>query len=146
MFGCETGGFKVYDSINKNDKNLFLKSINIKELNRTINDLEINFDCFWLKCKNDNLFAKLVSRNLSINSTRQCSKDENVVLELCNVISSNYGIYITKNPSINGYRPTKNGLILKNIVKDSCLKSFDGIITGKINGYISAKIKRWTSR
>ena len=27
-----------------------------------------------------------------------------------------------------------------NITKDNCLKSFDGKITGKINGYISAKV------
>lgn len=44
-------------------------------------------------------------------------------------------------------RPTKNGIIItkkemkeKNISKDSCLKSFDGKLLGKINGYIAAKV------
>jgi hypothetical protein len=44
-------------------------------------------------------------------------------------------------------RPTKNGVIIneqymtkKTIPTDECWKSFDGEITGKIKGYISAKV------
>jgi len=57
---------------------------------------------------------------------------------------------IIKKLNVNDYRPTKDGNIIslhemknKDIKKDMCLKSFDGIIEGKIKGWIFCKSCIW---
>ena len=86
--------------------------------------------------------------NCSIQSSRQGSKDENFVLDICNRTSNIFGIAI-ENICNTEKIPTKNGLIISkkqmlklNINKNECLKSFDGIIKKKdiIIGYIFSKI------
>lgn len=91
-------------------------------------------------------FHQLLAMCLSKKSSRQGSKDEKIQLEVCNEISRQYGIYIENLPN-DSLRPTKDGVILSKkkmtvlgITKDNCLKSFDGKISGNINGYISAKV------
>jgi hypothetical protein len=137
---------KVFGSIKNNNQQQFLELINTKEYNRTLNDLSISPDDFWRKCIVDDMFAKLISRNLSKNASRQGSNDEKLQLEICNQTTSPLGIFI-ENLSGVALRPTKDGSIItkeemknKKIEMDCCLKSFDGKISGKFNGYISAKV------
>lgn len=136
----------VYENlINGNLKELY-KNINCEEYKRTLLDLELTEDQFLLKCKEDKLFAKLSARIISKNASRQGGCDEAEQLKTCNIIAEKCGSTIT-NLTVKELRPTKDGMIItnaemkkKNIQKDCCLKSFDGKITGKINGFITAKV------
>jgi hypothetical protein len=149
------------DRQNKNDINV-LESIlsenitekklkeccNNKEYERTLNDLSLSFNELKLKCVDDNLFAKLFARHVSINSSRQGTKDETYILDICNITAKKLGIEIINLPNTE-YRPTKDGNIIdKNTYnknkykKNDCLKSFDGKIKKdeKVIGWIFAKI------
>jgi hypothetical protein len=137
---------QVFGCIKNNNQQQFFELINLKQFNRTLNELAITFEVFWNKCIDDNMFAKLVSSHLSKNASRQGTSDEKQQLQLCNEITSPLGVII-ENLGASKIRPTKDGMIItneemkkKNIQKDCCLKSFDGKITGKFNGYISAKV------
>ena len=142
----KNNNLSVFNSIKDNNKDDFNKNINQKELKRILEDLEISFECFWKKCYQDDIFAKLASGRLSKNASRQCTKDEEEQIRTCNFITQICGVNI-KNLSSTAIRPTKNGNIIskkemkeKNITKDCCLKSFDGRITGKMDGYLSTKV------
>ena len=98
------------------------------------------------KCQEDEIFLLEWSASLAINASRQGAKDENLQLTTCNESTKNFNINI-ENLSVNAYRPEKSGKIITNkdmkdnkIPLDQCLKSFDGKITGKINGWIFAKV------
>lgn len=136
----------VYNSIKNNNTNEFTKNINHEALKRLLDELGVSFDVFWEKCRVDDMFSKLASSLLSINASRQGTNDEKEQLRICNLITTKCGIYI-ETLCVTALRPTKYGNIVSksemkktNITKDCCLKSFDGKITGKIQGYISAKI------
>lgn len=136
----------VYSSIKNNNIELFYNSINKKELERILEDLNIKVVDLFVKCNQDDLFCKLLSRSLSKNASRQGSKDEVEQLKTCNFICEMCGINIV-NLSANAIRPTKMGEIIthveqkrRQISKDNCLKSFDGKFNGKINGFITAKV------
>lgn len=136
----------VINCIINNNIIQFYKNINEKELSRTIDELEITFEEFWKKCGEDILFAKLAAGRISKCASRQGTNDETEQIKICDFTSKKCGINIT-NLTTTAIRPTKDGSIItkeemkqKNIKKDCCLKSFDGIITGKINGYIAAKV------
>lgn len=136
----------VYESLRKGDSKQLYININYKEYKRTLEDLEVTESHFLLKCKDDNLFAKLASRTISKNASRQCSKDETEQLTTCNITLQKCGISI-KNLTATELRPTKDGRIVSNdemkikqISKDCCLKSFDAKISGKITGFIAAKV------
>jgi hypothetical protein len=116
---------------------------NQKELNRVLSQLNMTDEELVCKC-DDKYFATLLSGRISINASRQGTKDEEYVLFKCNITSSSVGIYITK-LSNNEYRPSREGKIIelpeyKKMKKCECLKSFDGKISGKVNGWIFAKI------
>ena len=73
-------------------------------------------------------------------------KDESYILDVCNKTANTLGIQIT-NLSTTASIPTKCGKILngpeyktRGMKKNDCLKSFDARITGRINGWIFAKI------
>lgn len=136
----------VYESLRKGNLKRFYKNINHKEYKRTLECLSITEEEFILKCKCDNLFAKLASRTISKNASRQGCKDEEEQLRTCNITAKKCGILI-ENLTATGFRPTKDGSIvskdemrIKQISKDSCLKSFDAKISGNISGYIAAKV------
>lgn len=136
----------VYESLRKGELKTFYKNVNLKEYKRTLEDLELTEAEFVLKCKDDNLFAKLASRTISKNASRQGSKDETEQLKTCNITSHKCGILI-KNLTSTELRPTKDGSIVSNdemkikqIQKDYCLKSFDAKISGNISGFIAAKV------
>jgi hypothetical protein len=121
-------------------------SINFKSLDRLAEQLNTDRNYLYEKCKSDYEYALTLAHGCSILSSRQGSRDETFVLDEINKVSSTYGIYIQ---SLNNQdlRPTKDGFLLnKNEFKVSglskldCLKSIDGVINGKVNGYIFAKI------
>tara|TARA_A100001015_G_scaffold296926_1_gene377810 strand:+ start:1898 stop:2620 length:723 start_codon:yes stop_codon:yes gene_type:complete len=136
----------VYQNIKNNDKKLFYKNINTKELDRTLEFLNMNFEQFWTKCIQDDDFCKLSARHISKCASRQGSKDETEQIKICNLTTEKFGVKIT-NLSAKAYRPTKDGKILSNeemkqnsVKMDCCLKSFDASIEGKMKGYITAKV------
>ena len=136
----------VYESLQESDIKTLYKNINPKEYKRTLEDLQLTEEDFLSKCKDDNLFAKLASRTISKNASRQGSKDEIEQLRTCNITSQKCGVSI-KNLTVTEVRPTKDGYIVSNdemkikqIQKDCCLKSFDAKISGKISGFIAAKV------
>lgn len=138
----------VFDIITANDIDLeaFYKNINIKEFERTLKDLEISEKDFFEKCQSDRLFCKVSARTISKNASRQCTKDETEQLRVCNFTSEKCGVFINSLSS-KEIRPSKEGTIVsqndmkKNkILKDCCLKSMDASLSGKMIGFISAKI------
>lgn len=136
----------VYESLINDDLKTLHKNINTIELERTLIDLLITESEFISKCKDDNMFAKLASRIISKNASRQGSKDETEQIRTCNITSKKCGIYI-ENLTATELRPTKDGLIvskhemkIKEIPKDCCFKSFDAKISGKLSGFITAKV------
>jgi len=133
----------AFESLKNKD---FKNNINIQSLKRVKIELNMTNDDIFNICKNDNNFCKLLSMIISINSTRQCIKDEDLQIKTCNITSSKYGI-ILKNLGSNDYRALKNGNIINKkeyinnmILKNDCLKSFDAKINGIINGWIFAKV------
>lgn len=122
------------------------KNINIEEYKRVLIELNIT-ECDLLEeCKNNINFTKLLAGRISINASRQGSKDENLQLDICKTTFSKCDINLN-NLSSTSFRPTKNGEILnkkelknRKIKKDDCLKSFDAQLNGNINGWIFAKI------
>ena len=86
---------------------------NIKEFHRFLEDLQIDEKRLIDKCKDDLLFAKVVSRQINKMASRQGTKDEAFILEKCNETTSKVGIYV-ENLSTTAFRPTKKGRILTN--------------------------------
>ena len=136
----------VYKSLLNRDMDTLHKNINKKEFNRTLNDLDWNESEFVSECVCHPNFAKLAARLISKCASRQGSKDETKQLQTCNLTAKACGIQI-ENLTATQWRPTKSGSIISNdemitqsIGSDDCLKSFDGKISGKLNGFISAKV------
>jgi hypothetical protein len=123
------------------------KLINIKEYKRVLEDYKddgITEDELLKKCKKDKMFRKAIAINISIEGSRQGSKDEITVIEKCNSITEQCGVYLKKLSAV-AYRFKKNGSIINNkdfkkCKKNDCLKSFDGEISGKIDGWLFCKI------
>ena len=136
----------VYESLRGGNLKKLYENINHIEYERTLGDLGFTEEEFLSKCKDDNSFAKLGSRHISKNASRQGGKDETEQLRTCNLTAEKCGISIEKLTTA-ALRPTKYGSIVSKqemrkeiISKDCCLKSFDAKILGKIDGYISAKV------
>jgi hypothetical protein len=136
----------VYDSIMTNNMKIFYENINEKEFERTLKDLEIIEEEFIIKCKKDPDFCKVSCRLISKNASRQGTKDESEQIKTCNITAQKCGINITQ-LSQKELRPTKDGSIVskdemksKKIEKDDCYKTFDASISGKMNGFITAKV------
>lgn len=111
----------VFNAINNNN-------INQHELKRLLEDTDLTLEQLFKECNNNYLINKLVSRQISINSSRQGCKDEEIQINICSIFAQNYGIIIDK-LDINAFRPTKDGNIISknqlktlNISLDNCLK------------------------
>ena len=118
----------VCDSLMKKDKTTFYENINYKEYERVLKDLELSEEEFMLKCTTDYLFAKISSRTISKNASRQGTRDETEQLRTCDITAKKCGLVID-NLTVAELRPTKDGNIVsknemksKNIEKDCCLK------------------------
>ena len=102
----------VYEILREgNLERLNKKNINYDEYKRTLEDLELTKEKFVSKCKDDDSFARLASRNISKNASRQGSKDETVQIRTCNLTAEKCGVSI-KILSTTELRPTKDGSIV----------------------------------
>jgi hypothetical protein len=136
-------------AINKIQQCNICKDINIEEYKRILLELStinITENDLLNECKKSIILTYILAGRIAINASRQGIKDEIIQLDTLNITSSKLGINIEK-LSPNLYRPTKYGEILinseikkRNINLSDCLKSFDAKITGKITGWIFAKI------
>ena len=95
------------------DITLVKRFCNIKELSRLLEDLQIDDKQLLQKCKDDLLFAKVISRQISKIASRQGTKDDAFILQKCNETTSKVGIYV-ENLSTTAFRLTKDGRILTN--------------------------------
>ena len=128
------------------DKDL-KKLINFKSLDRLAELLQTDRKSIYEKCKADYEYALTVAHGTAILASRQGSTDERYVLEQLNSVTSEVGIFI-QSIGNQDLRPVKSDgrLLTKKEYKNSgltklqCLKSIDGTISGKINGYIFGKI------
>ena len=134
----------AYNSIVKSV--LTKKTINVEELNRVLNELQISKTELLNKCINDEITGKILAGRIAKKSSRQGTKDEELQILVCYITAIKYNIQIEK-LSAQEFRPTKNGEILsdkelkiKKISKNDCLKSFDAKISGNINGWLFAKV------
>ena len=143
----------VYDCIQENNQKGFLEQINEEERKRVLAEREYynpgygSFDLFWNKCCNDNEYAQMAAGRLSKDASRQGALDEKLQLTTCNEIAQLCGVDIKDLPS-KALRAHKESVRIltpmdmkqDDIKKDMCLKSFDAQISGKMIGFISAKV------
>jgi hypothetical protein len=125
------------------------KNINKEEYKRVLQELQrvnISEDELLDECRNNIMTTTLLAGRISINASRQGSNDEQQQLEVCSNTFSKCGI-VLHNLSSTSFRPTKNGKIIDNnemkkrkIKKEDCLKSFDAKLSGKVEGWVFAKI------
>jgi len=128
------------------DKDL-KKLINFKSLDRLAELLQTDRKSIYEKCKTDYEYALTLAHGTAILASRQGTTDERYVLEQLNSVTSEEGIFI-QSIGNQDLRPVKSDgrLLTKKEYKNSgltklqCLKSIDGTISGKINGYIFGKI------
>lgn len=124
------------------------KNINNEEYKRVLQEIQrvnITEDELLDECRNNILTTTLLAGRISINASRQGSKDEQQQLDVCSKTFSKCGI-VLHNLSSTTFRPTKNGEIVDNntckkrdIRKEDCLKSFDAKLSGKVKGWVFAK-------
>ena len=137
----------AFESIKNNNiaKN---KNINIEEYKRVLcysRGMNITEADLLEDCKTNDISAMLLALKISINASRQGTKDEQLQLDICKETFSKCGILLTTLTTTE-FRPIKNGRIINyeeykklKIKKEDCLKSFDAKLSGKINGWVFAK-------
>ena len=150
--------YNIRNERQKINNQLAMKRIQEKVLNKDINNEEYKRILLELskynktekelldECNDNIILLIILAGRISINASRQGTKDELLQIDTCNITLNKFGISMDK-LSVNSYRPTKNGLIVNNndikknkISLNDCLKSFDAKLTGKINGWVFAKI------
>lgn len=136
----------VVECLSKGNVDKMQQYINECELDRVLNETQLNITQLVEECQRTMVLSTILAGRIAKKSSRQGNKDELVQIETCNQISTMYGIQITV-LNKNAYRPTKCGKIVshdecktQNIEKNVCLKSFDAQITGKMNGWVFAKV------
>lgn len=146
-----TNNMLVHEAIQSNNMSKFDKLINEKELQRVLEELDnISKTELIDMCMSNKVLSKVLSGRISKKASRQGTKDEMTQIDVCNSTASKVGVHI-ENLSVFAYRPTKNGDIIElkktasddtynTTHKDECLKSFDAKISGKVNGWVIAKI------
>lgn len=122
------------------------KNVNVVVWEKTLKLLNFTQEEIFYKSETDRDFAKLLASTVCKNSSRQCVLDEELQIKTCNDVVSSFGVFLEKIP-VNDSIPLKSGKIVSRafirehkISKNDCLKSFDAKITGKLNGYVFAKI------
>lgn len=138
----------VYELIQAKKYKELKAYINIKEAERVLNELKEDgikdWDDLMEQCSANKILCRVLSGRIAKLASRQGSKDEELQIKTCGITATKCGITI-KNLSATAYRPTKDGKIItakqaKGICKTKCLKSMDAKITGKIKGWIFAKV------
>jgi len=142
----------MFRALISRDEVLVKHLCNINELERVLTELKELFRCqFTLeyllyKCSIDHIYATTLAGRIAKVASRQGTKDETYILKKCNDTLCQVGIQV-KNLSTTEARPTKDGRILTNkeyrksgLQKNDCLKSFDARISGRVSGWIFAKV------
>lgn len=126
----------VVDGLMKGD--LSDAPVNQASLDRVLDDLGWTIDDLFDNM--DEAFAIALSHSITVQASRQGTKDEAFIIEgIANSVAP-LGITIT-NLDARAYRPTKDGRIVQNQKSQADdLKSFDGQIQGEVNGWIFAKV------
>lgn len=123
------------------------KIVNIKALDRLLDELNFDYDDLLTECANSMAFSKCVAVAIAKTASRQGKKDESFIIDGIAKEMSKYN-YKIRSCGVNEFRPCKDGTIMskqdfmdKNLNKDiDALKSVDGIFDGPKSGYIFAKI------
>ena len=122
------------------------KYINFKSLDRLAELSNYTRQEVYDDCKDNYTYALSVAHGCAILASRQGSKDESFVLTQIDKHTSQNGIYV-KPLNNQDLRPTKDGRLFtlkeykkSGLSKLDCLKSIDGVISGKVEGYVFAKI------
>jgi len=137
----------LYNSVKNKDLVYFKKNINKNELDKVLNETNLSLEQLLDKCFQDDITNTILCGRISKKSSRQGNIDENIQIQVCSDISKNFDITIEKLKK-DDYIPLKtSGEILsrkdiknRNIQSTELLKSFDGKITGSIEGWIYSKI------
>lgn len=79
----EQNNKEVFEAIMKKNKKDIEKLINNKELERVLNETNMNSDALYEYCFNNEVAAKILSGRISKKSSRQGSKDESKQIEIC---------------------------------------------------------------
>jgi hypothetical protein len=139
---------KTYNCLINDKRDEFYKLINIKIYEEHKKKYGYTDDYIFEKCKTCDVAASSLCELVSKKASRQGNKDETLQIKTCNDLCKKKQIDISINSLSNkALRPTKDGQIVskiemkdKSISKDLCLKSFDAEISGKINGFVCAKV------
>jgi len=142
----ETNQKIIHNILNDNPIDDYINPIEFGRVIDELSSVGLKQEDIIIKCKNDNVFATVFAGRIAKKTSRQGSNDEKLQIDVCNQLAVNFGINI-ENLSATAFRPTKDGNILSeceykscNIRKDMCLKSFDAKISGKIDGWVFAKV------
>ena len=130
------------------DKKSIEKYCNMEELKRIIEEDETTLDIIITECSKNKEYAKLLARHIAIKSSRQGKMDEKLQIATCAKIARLLGINIVEPDKkfeprasrIDGHVYTKTDIKNKICEKKDCLKSFDAEISGKVNGWVFAKV------
>ena len=140
----EKNGLKLKENINTNEFERVIHELGELDIGL---DLTSDEKVYKYLFSQGDVFHKILSGRISKLASRQGSKDEELQIKTCNITGSKYGVYI-ENLSATAYRAIKNEKQIitnqqiknNNVQKCDCLKSFDGKISGKINGWVCAKV------
>jgi hypothetical protein len=131
---------------NKTSRSDIEKNINGKALDRILSEEKMTYEQLLEKCV-DPFTTRCIARNISINASRQGKIDEKLIIDGVASIMTKYDVNI-KGCGVNGIRFCNDGRVLdgktfkkENLDKDrDSMKSIDGTIEGRVNGYIFAKV------
>jgi len=133
----------IYKLIKENNIEELIKLCNKNELDRVLEETNLNINELISLCIKNDIMNKILSGRISKNSSRQGNIDELIQINTINELSNKYNIFIEK-LNITDYIPMEDGLIIskkyKKDIKEKGLKSFDAKILGIINGFMFAKI------
>jgi hypothetical protein len=137
----------VFNLLNsKTNRKDLEKNINGRALDRLLKDENCTYDELLEKC-NTPFITRAIARLISIQASRQGKIDEKLIIDGVSSVMKDYGIDI-KGCDVNSIRFCNDGRVLdgKSFKKENLdknldsMKSIDGTIKGKIEGYIFAKV------
>jgi hypothetical protein len=136
----------VFDAILNQNEKLLNSYVNPKEFTRVLEECQMNKKQLLDSCRENDLMTRILAGRVSKIASKQGTKDETTQINVCHSIASQLGINVLRLGS-SAFRPTKTGEIISEneqkercIPNDMCLKSFDARLTGRINGWVFAKV------
>ena len=143
---------KIKSALLDGNKKLFISLVNIKEFERFMDEHEfISFEDVVSYVTIPHPTRNYVHRDMLISSvvkdpSRQGALDEKLQIKVCADVGKEHGIIISQLTNVQ-LTPSKDGRILtlgdvrrENLQRPGKLKTFDAKISGKLDGYITAKV------